>query len=76
MIFDYPEGATPIDLDEAQGLLLPHIRTRAELDRWEQENISEAEDAVLRRKQKDILTEKYVRALHKRMFGTVWRWAG
>jgi hypothetical protein len=41
MIFDYPEGATPIDLDEAQGLLLPHIRTRAELDRWEQENISE-----------------------------------
>jgi Fic-DOC domain mobile mystery protein B len=76
MIFNYPEGATPIDLDEAQGLLLPHIRTRAELDRWEQENISEAEDAVLRRKQKDVLTEKYVRALHKRMFGTVWRCAG
>lgn len=76
MIFDYPEGATPIDADEAQGLLLPHIRTRAELDRWEQENISEAEDAVLRRKQRDILTEKYVRNLHKRMFGHVWRWAG
>lgn len=76
MIFDYPEGATPIDADEAQGLLLPHIRTRAELDRWEQENISEAEDAVLRRKQRDVLTEKYVRNLHKRMFGHVWRWAG
>lgn len=76
MIFEYPEGATPIDADEVQGLLLPHIRTRAELDRWEQENISEAEDAVLRRKQKDILTEKYVRNLHKRMFGNVWRWAG
>jgi hypothetical protein len=43
MNFDCPEGATPIDPDEAQGLLLPHIRTRAELDRWEQENISEAE---------------------------------
>jgi hypothetical protein len=42
MNFDYPEGATPIDLDEMQGLLLPHIRTRAELDRWEQENIFEA----------------------------------
>lgn len=76
MNFDYPEGATPLDLDETQGLLLPHIRTRAELDRWEQENISEAEDAVLRRKQKDILTEKYARNLHKKMFGTVWRWAG
>ncbi|AMV71526.1 toxin, Fic family [Desulfuromonas sp. DDH964] len=76
MNFDYPAGATPIDPDEAQGLLLPHIRTREELDRWEQENISEAEDAVLRRKQKDILTEKYARDLHKRMFGNVWRWAG
>ena len=76
MNFDYPEGATPINPDETQGLLLPHIRTRAELDRWEQENISEAEDAVLRRKQKDVLTEKYVRSLHKRMFSTVWRWAG
>lgn len=76
MKFDYPVGATPIDLDEVQGLLLSHIRTRAELDRWEQENISEAEDVVLRRKQKDILTEKYARNLHKKMFGTVWRWAG
>ena len=57
--FEYPEGATPIDPDEAQGLLLPHIRTRAELDRWEEENILEAEDVVFRRKQKDILTEKY-----------------
>lgn len=76
MNFDDPDGATPIDPDEAQGLLLPHIRTRAELDRWEQENISEAEDAVFRRRQKDILSEKYARKLHKKMFGTVWRWAG
>jgi Fic-DOC domain mobile mystery protein B len=76
MNFDYPEGATPIDLDEAQGLLLSHIRTRSELDRWEQENIAEAEEAVFRRRQKDVLSEKYVRSLHKKMFGTVWRWAG
>lgn len=76
MNFDYPEGATPIDPDEAQGLLLPHIGTRSELDRWEQENISEAEEAVFRRRQTDVLTEKYARRLHKRMFGNVWRWAG
>ena len=74
--FEYPEGATPIDPDEAQGLLLPHIRTRAELDRWEEENILEAEDVVFRRKQKDMLTEKYACTLHKKMFGDVWRWAG
>lgn len=76
MNFDYPEGATPLDPDEAQGLLLPHIRTREELDRWEQENILEAEEAAFRRRQKEILTEKYARTLHKKMFGNVWRWAG
>lgn len=76
MNLDYPEGATPLDYDEAQGLLLPHIRTREELDRWEQENIIEAEDSVFKRRQEDILTEKYVRSLHKKMFGNVWRWAG
>jgi hypothetical protein len=43
MKFDTPEGATPLDRDEADGLLLYHITTRAELDRWEQENIVEAE---------------------------------
>lgn len=43
MIFDAPEGATPLDHDEADGLLLTHITTRAELDRWEQENIAETE---------------------------------
>ncbi len=76
MNFEYPRGATPLDLNEAQGLLLSHIGTRAELDRWEQENISEAEDRVFRRRQKDVLTEKYARALHKKMLGNVWRWAG
>ena len=44
MNFEYSEGATPIDPDEARGLLLPHIRTRAELDRWGQENLTNAGD--------------------------------
>ena len=38
MNFDYPEGATPLDPDEAQGLLLSHITSRTERDRWEQED--------------------------------------
>ena len=41
--FEYPPGATPLEPDEAEGLLLPHITTRSELDRWEQDNILEAE---------------------------------
>ncbi len=39
---EYPEGATPIDPDEARGLILTHITIRGELDRWEQDNIAEA----------------------------------
>lgn len=30
---EYPEGATPIDPDEAKRLKLTHITTRSELDR-------------------------------------------
>lgn len=76
MNFDYPEGATPLDADEARGLLLSHITSRTELDRWEQENIAMAEAWAFRRKPRDILTEGFSKGLHKRMFGTVWRWAG
>ena len=76
MNFDYPEGATPLDADEAQGLLLSHITSRWELDRWEQENIGEAEAWAFRRKPNDILTIGFLKRMHKRMFGNVWRWAG
>jgi Fic-DOC domain mobile mystery protein B len=76
MNFEYPEGATPLDPDEARGLLLTHITTRAELDRWEQENIAEAEAWAFRRTPRDILTDGFIKRLHKRMFGHVWRWAG
>lgn len=74
--FDYPDGATPLDPNEIDGLLLSHITTRTELDVWEQSNIMEAEAWAFERKHKDILTEKFIRRLHKRMFGNVWRWAG
>ena len=76
MNFDYPEGATPLDPDEARGLLLSHITNRTELDRWEQENIAMAETWAFRRKPRDILTEGFGKGLHKRMFSAVWRWAG
>lgn len=74
--FQYPAGATPIDLDEAEGLKIKHIATREELNRFEQENIYEAIEWLKTRRKSDILTEKFVKALHKKMFGKVWRWAG
>ena len=74
--FEYPPGATPIDPDEQEGLLLTHITTRSELDRWEQENILEAWDWAEKRKSADILNNLFIKELHNRMFCNVWRWAG
>lgn len=76
MSFDYPDGATPLDAEEAEGLLLSHISTRGELDRWEQENIAEAGRWAFGPRKRDYLTVDFFLRLHKRMFGKVWRWAG
>lgn len=76
MEFNYPEEATPLDPNEIEGLLLTHITTRSELDRWEQDNINDALAWLEQRKPKDILNESFMKQLHKRMFGNVWKWAG
>ncbi len=79
MNFDYPPGATPLDPVELEGLRLSHITNRAELDRWEQDNIIEAETWAFRKTNatKDtLLNVDFIRLLHKRMFRNVWTWAG
>lgn len=73
---EYPQGATPIDAGEMEGLLLTHITTRSELDRWEQDNINEALAWVEKHKPTDILNEPFMKMLHKKMFCNVWSWAG
>lgn len=74
--FEYPQGATPLDRNEIEGLIPTHITTRGELDRWEQDNINEALAWIDSNKPKDILNEAFMKRLHKRMFGHVWKWAG
>lgn len=74
--FKYPKGATPIDMDEVVGLRIGHITTREELNRFEQDNIHEALVWLKSRHKSDVLTEKFIKTLHKKMFGKVWRWAG
>lgn len=74
--FKYSDGATPIDPDEAEGLLLTHITTHGELNRWEQDNIVEAMVWIDKTKPTNILNEQFIKLLHKRMFGNVWKWAG
>lgn len=76
MDFNTPTGATPLDPNEIEGLIPSHITTRDELNRWEQDNITEALAWVEKRRPKDILNESFIKQLHKRMFRHVWQWAG
>lgn len=69
-------GATPLDPDEIKGLIPSHITRRSELDRWEQDNINEALAWLEKRPPRDILSERFIKQLHKKMFCNVWNWAG
>jgi Fic-DOC domain mobile mystery protein B len=74
-LFEEPDAATPLTHDEKDGLLPADIAYRHELNAAEQENILRAQDWALARR-RDLLTEKFVKDLHRRMLGNVWRWAG
>jgi len=77
MVMDYPDGATPLNTDEMEGLKYPHIETRVELDQLEQQNIQEGYNWLKRqRKFKDFISEAFVIELHIQLFGSVWSWAG
>jgi len=75
---EYIDGQTPLDEDEKEGLKIKSITTRGELDEFEQLNIERAIEWTLSRKWKAeiILSEKFIRDLHRKMFGEVWSWAG
>ncbi len=75
---DYIDGQTPLDDDEKEGLLILLITTRDELDEFEQQNIEKAVQWTMIRKLKkeEVLTEKFVRNLHRKMYSEVWKWAG
>lgn len=75
---DYTKGQTPFEEEEKEGLLIPTISTRGELDEYEQQNI---EHAILWLYKKSftaekVLNEKFIKELHKKMYGEVWKWAG
>lgn len=75
-MFEEPEGATPLDPDEIEGLKFKHITTRGELDELEQANITQGLRWLSRRRGSDVLSDDFIRTLHKRLFGDVWAWAG
>ena len=76
--FEYPYGSTPLDPDEAIDLIPSHIINQANLNLWEEANITQAELWVNKRQlQVDtVLSEGFVRELHRQMFNRTWRWSG
>jgi len=75
---NYIDGQTPLSEEEKDGLKIPSITTREELDEFEQQNIEKAIQWTFGKKIKteELLSEKFVKDLHKRMYGDVWKWAG
>ena len=58
----HAEGATPLDPDEVAGLIPKHINTQSALNEWEQQNILEATQWLMRViSRKTLLTEDFVR---------------
>lgn len=76
MEFHYAPGATPLDPDEAAGLVPTHITTQGDLNAWEQVNIAQGDRWAARQKKRDLLDEGFIRELHRKMFDKTWQWAG
>jgi Fic-DOC domain mobile mystery protein B len=77
-LFTEPDGATPLDDEDIQGLLRTDIALRSELNQAEAENIASAQSWAFSRRRTlaQLLTQAAMKELHRRMFGDVWRWAG
>jgi len=75
-LFDRDDDAnTPLTAEEREALIPSYIALRHELNEAEQINIGAAlrwADARTR----NVLDRDFLRELHRRMFGDVWRWAG
>lgn len=75
-LFDADDDAnTPLTGEERAGLIPTYITTRRELNEAEQVNIADGDRWAFSRK-RDVLDQAFLRTLHKRMLGKVWKWAG
>jgi Fic-DOC domain mobile mystery protein B len=75
-----PPGATPLEEEELEGLIPDFVATRADLNQVEYENITAALPWARRQAEQlgpnGILDYGFLLAVHRRMFGDVWTWAG
>lgn len=70
------DAATPLTPEEMRDLIPAHIACRRELNTAEQENIVRGQDWALSRRRVDLVSEKFIKDLHRQMLRDVWRWAG
>jgi Fic-DOC domain mobile mystery protein B len=75
LLLEEDDASTPLTAEEREGLIPSYVTLRRELNEAEQANILEAEQWAFSRK-RNVLDERFLTDLHKRMFGRVWRWAG
>jgi fido (protein-threonine AMPylation protein) len=69
------DASTPLAAEEREGLIPSYITLRGELNEAEQANIVEADVWAFSR-QRTVLDDGFLNMLHRRMYGSVWRWAG
>lgn len=72
----YPPDAMPSDHDEMQGLMHSSVTTAGGLNYLEAGNIRRAERWAFAQVHENLLTSEFIKQLHRRMFGEVWKWAG
>ncbi|HBE92000.1 MAG TPA: mobile mystery protein B [Gammaproteobacteria bacterium] len=74
-LLEEDDASTPLTAEEREELIPSYIALRSELNDAEQSNILDAEQWAFSRK-RDVLDQRFLTVLHKRMFGRVWLWAG
>ena len=74
-LFEQDDASTPLTPEEREGLIPAYITLRRELNEAEQNNVLAADQWAFARR-RDVLSEQFLLKLHKRMFGSVWKWAG
>lgn len=72
-----PGGTTPLSPEELADLI-PSLATKEELNEWERENILLARRWTMAASisPHTVVSDGYVRRLHREMFSQTWKWAG
>lgn len=78
MELENADHGTILNEEEKEGLMIAGIMTLSQLNEHEQKQIEETLQWLILKSltSEQILSEKFVRDLHKRMFHPVWKWAG